>query len=297
MNLRVESATPLWIACRLLLYERGDDFFRCRDKALATADPDDIHDLRVASRRLREGLALFAPCYLPAEIARLSRTFRRVTRALGAIRNTDEALLFFTSLAEALGEPCRAELGRVQDSFRGERKQELKRLRAALREFAPRALRSRYLRVVSAPCLFSPINSVDLFAPLSSFAKEALDAGLASVMELVPQARQPGEIEAQHRLRIAMKHFRYRAEILAGLFGAGFPELRDKLKAYQDVLGVMHDLDVFAGIVRDTQLSACSGEIVLDAIATRRERLFIEFTGMLDAMPPDVIGERLRSAL
>ena len=65
--MQMEGTTPLWIAARVLLYERGEDFFRRRDKVLKTFDPGDIHDLRVASRRLREGLALFAPCY-PARI-------------------------------------------------------------------------------------------------------------------------------------------------------------------------------------------------------------------------------------
>ncbi len=298
MKARIEGATPLWIACRLLLRERGDDFFVRREKALATADPEDIHDLRVASRRLREGLALFAPCYLPADIARLSKSFRRVTRALGAIRNTDEAILFFTSLAEELGDPCRTELERILSSFREERDRELGRLQGALREFAPPSLHRAYLRFASAPRLFtSPEGSTDPFAPMAAFAREAIDAGLSALMALVPQARREGEIEAQHRLRIAIKHFRYRAEIRSGLFGATFPGLRERLRGYQDVLGRMHDLDVFAGIVRDAHLPERAGETVLSAIAERRNALFTQFTGMLDTMPPDKIGERLRSLL
>ncbi len=298
MKGRVECATPLWIACRLLLRERGDDFFARREKALATADAEDIHDLRVASRRLREGLALFAPCYPLDEIARLGMRFRRVTRALGAIRNTDEAILFFTSLAEELGDPCCEELEGILDAFREERGRELERLRGALRECAPPSLHRAYRRVVSAPRLFtSPKGSPDPFAPLAAFAREAIDAGLSAVMELVPQARREGEIEVQHRLRIAIKHFRYRAEILSGLFGAPFPELRDRLRGYQDVLGRMHDLDVFAGIVRDAHLLERTGETVLNAIAVRRSALFTQFTGMLDTIPPDKIGERLRSLL
>ncbi len=298
MKSRTEGTMPLWIACRLLLRERGDDFFARRDKALATADAEDIHDLRVSSRRLREGLALFAPCYPPDDIARLIKRFRRVTRVLGAIRNTDEAILFFASLAEELGDPCRAELERILDAFREERDRELELLRGALREFAPPSLHKAYLRIVSAPHLFtSPGGLPDPFAPLAVFAREAIDAGLSAVMALVPQARREGEIEAQHRLRIAVKHFRYRAEILSGLFGVSFPELRDRLRGYQDVLGRMHDLDVFAGIVRDACLSERTGGIVLDAIAARRNALFTQFTGMLEVTPPEKIGERLRSLL
>ena len=60
--MNVEGKTPLWLAARVLLHERGDDFFRRRDKVLKTFDPEEIHDLRVSSRRLREGLELFLPC-------------------------------------------------------------------------------------------------------------------------------------------------------------------------------------------------------------------------------------------
>jgi hypothetical protein len=59
----------------------------------------------------------------------------------------------------------------------------------------------------------------------------------------------------------------------------------------------MHDLDVFAGIVRDARLPVRTGEIVLNAIAVRREGLFAGFIVMLDTMSPERIGERLRSAL
>ena len=71
-----DGTTPLWIAARLLLRERVDDFFRRLQQVQKTFDPDDIHDLRVASRRLREGLALFAPCYPPRNSTRLVKKVR-----------------------------------------------------------------------------------------------------------------------------------------------------------------------------------------------------------------------------
>src|SRR5512136_2315517 len=101
--MHVDGSTQLWVAARVLLCERGDDFFMRWDKVLKTSDPEDIHDLRVSSRRLREGLALFAPCYPPESLKRLVRGLKRVTRLLGDIRNTDEAILFFTELGEGLG--------------------------------------------------------------------------------------------------------------------------------------------------------------------------------------------------
>ena len=44
MTMPVQGTTPLWIAARVLLHERVNDFFRHRDKVVKTFDPEDIHD-------------------------------------------------------------------------------------------------------------------------------------------------------------------------------------------------------------------------------------------------------------
>ena len=296
--MQVEGTTPLWIAVRILLSERGEDFFRRRDKALKTFDPEDIHDLRVSSRRLREGLALFAPCYSAGNIARLVRQMKRVTRLLGDIRNTDEAILFFTALAEELDADHRDDLERIAASFQKGREKELKRLKAGLKETAAGALIDLFRRVVNSPLLFDrQASNVDLSIPLSQFAGDALNARLAAVLRLLPEARLAGEIEAQHLLRIGVKHFRYRMEILSFLFGAHFEELHGVLKAYQDLLGKMHDLDVFAGIVRKAGLTFLRQKLLLDAIVAKRGKLFDEFSIMLETMPFEQIGTRMRIIL
>ena len=134
-------------------------------------------------------------------------------------------------------------------------------------------MRDLYLRTINSLPLFNPPDgSVDLFAPLSGFAKEALDARTADVMKLVPVARNAEEAEAQHLLRIAIKHFRYRMEILASLIGADFEEPHATVKKYQEVLGKMHDLDVFAGIVREKSFPSETELLVLDTIAAKRAK-------------------------
>lgn len=296
--MRVDGTTPLWIAARMLLSERGEDFFRRRDKTLKTSDSEDIHDLRVSSRRLREGLALFAPCYPGGNIARLVRNLKLVTRLLGEIRNTDEAILFFTPLAKELGDDHCADLQRISDTYRKGRKKELKRLKAGLKDIAADSLRDLFRRVIHTPLLFDrQENDVDLFIPLSRFAGEAMNARLAAVLRLLPEARHAGEIEAQHLLRIAVKHFRYRMEILYFLFGARYEKLHGVLKDYQDLLGKMHDLDVFAGIVRRAGLTYLTQKPLLDAIEVKRGKLFAEFSAMLETTPFERIGDRMRTIL
>ena len=55
-------------------------------------DPDAIHDMRVASRRLQQILDLIFPTPLPREARRLRRKIRRCRRALGDVRNCDVLL-------------------------------------------------------------------------------------------------------------------------------------------------------------------------------------------------------------
>lgn len=292
----IEGTTPLWIAARILLYERGDDFFQRRDKVLKTFDAEDIHDLRVSSRRLREGLLLFAPCYPPPNITHVLRKIKQITRLMGDIRNADEGNLFFTVLADELGDSCRDDLGKLVSSFQKNRGKGLKRLKLGLRKTAPESLRDFYLRVINSPSLFNaPTEDVDLFAPLEDFAREALAARFADVMKLVKNACLPEEVNAQHMLRIAVKHFRYRMEILAMLIGTHYEELHAAVQGYQEVLGKMHDLDVFAGIVRTGEFPPPVEQKVLDTIASKRVKLFTEFSKMLVTTPFEAIGQQLRS--
>ncbi|HTP66125.1 MAG TPA: CHAD domain-containing protein [Geobacteraceae bacterium] len=295
-NMQLDGSTPLWFAARTLLSRRGEDFFRLRDRTLKTSDVEDIHDLRVASRRLREGMDLFSPCYPAGNIARLVRQFKRVTRLLGDIRNTDEAIIFFSALVEELGPDHGSGLEGIIDGFLMKRKRELKGLRSGLREIASDPLHDLCRRIFNAPSLFTPAaGGIDLFMPLSCFAGDALETRLAVILKLLPEARQAAEIEAQHLLRIAIKHYRYRMEILSFLIGPCYEEIHGILKSYQDLLGKMHDLDVFAGIIRGTAFAPPTDDPVSRAITTRRDGLFADFTAMLEKIPFEKIGEGIRS--
>lgn len=57
--------------------------------ALDGRDPEGVHDMRVASRRLRASLAVLEPWLPPDDLARLKPGLRAVTRALGSVRELD----------------------------------------------------------------------------------------------------------------------------------------------------------------------------------------------------------------
>lgn len=55
-------------------------------------DPDAVHDIRVASRRLRAAMDVAAPCFPAGWYAPLHRAARDITSALGDVRDRDVIL-------------------------------------------------------------------------------------------------------------------------------------------------------------------------------------------------------------
>jgi CHAD domain-containing protein len=294
----LSGATPLWRIARTLLGARVDDFFLCWDRAVHTFGVDDIHDLRVSSRRLREGLLLFAPVYHPHAIRRAGKLVKQVTRSLGALRNVDEALLFFTGLNEEIGASCHGCLAGLLEGFRRDRVRILYRLKRTLAGMDRVTLRRELDGTTGSPALFTPTTSlVDPFLPLHRFARQSMEQPVAAVLTLAVDAVRPEEVEIRHRLRIAVKHLRYRIEILSFLFRADYDDIHAALKGYQDQLGTLHDLDVFAGIIPEGLVSAGDRKTVDEAIAAHRAAAFDGFLTMMQTSPLHAIGERIRSAL
>lgn len=56
------------------------------------SDPEALHDMRVASRRLRAALDAFGPCYAGRTFRRVTRETKALTHALGVVRDDDVLL-------------------------------------------------------------------------------------------------------------------------------------------------------------------------------------------------------------
>src|SRR5471030_2866655 len=82
-----------------VLFAQWEELLRLRRAVLKSSDLDDIHDLRVASRRLRAALELFYPFAQKGSKTELKKSVRKLTLILGGLRNIDEALIFFQSRA------------------------------------------------------------------------------------------------------------------------------------------------------------------------------------------------------
>jgi hypothetical protein len=63
------------------------------------------------------------------------------------------------------------------------------------------------------------------------------------------------------------------------------------------VLGKLHDIDVFAEMVRDRLADGAGKQELLQVMADRRSRLHSSFLERVNSFPVDSIGARARDAL
>lgn len=286
----------LWRASLQILATLQQDFFRHWKKTAATLDADEVHDLRVASRRLREGLALFSPLLPSRRRTRLSRMSKEVTRLLGELRNADEAYLFFRELAAETTLTSRRETDLLLRHLDAEREAHREKVAKELERFDVRTLRRGLRRLIERPNPFK-MRAADPFAPWPPFAERALAERAAKVEALLPAARRAEDAAARHRLRIAVKKLRYRLEIVAELAPDQGEAARLALKGYQDLLGKLHDLDVFGELVRERVTDGAGRSELLQNIEGKKAAFFAAFTEMDRSRPLGELAAGVREAL
>ncbi|HXE95773.1 MAG TPA: CHAD domain-containing protein [Dongiaceae bacterium] len=288
--------THTWLAARGFLLDRSDDFFLQLTRAREAFDPEAIHDLRVASRRLREGIALFGHCFRKRQLAPLRKELKDLTTMLGSIRNTDEAILFFSNLPENRDSASAGAAMKIVATLQTKRGEEQRELKRELKKIDPGALLGRIDGFCSNPRIFNP-DARGLFQPIADCLLEAMAVREKAILELLPEALVEENVSAQHRLRIAVKHFRYRLEFMSPLASDDYKKIYSALKEYQEVLGHMHDLDVFIGMTGEITAEQSGTMLLHKIINDRRRILFSEFLQHQATNPLDEMGNRVRSLL
>src|SRR5918996_5251701 len=71
---------------------RARELFEHAEGVLDTSDIERVHDMRVASRRLRAVLEIYAPCFPKDEFRPLLKEVKALADALGARRDPDVLL-------------------------------------------------------------------------------------------------------------------------------------------------------------------------------------------------------------
>ena len=222
----------------------------------AGADPEDLHDMRVATRRMRAALRVFAP-YLDAGVTKpVERGLRRTGRTLGAVRDLDvfheKTLRYLATLPEAQRgdlEPLLDVWGRRYEQARGELIAYLDGPRYAcfvadMSKLLDQPDRAG-LAIVSEDGEARP-HRVSHVLPAFLYDRVA---AVWAYDDVIDGTDTP--LVRFHRLRIAGKAMRYTFEFFEEVMGAKAKPLIKATKDMQDHLGDLQDAVVSCTILRN----------------------------------------------
>jgi len=242
----VESAARKVVALHLERLRQHDPGTRLG------ADPESLHDMRVAVRRLRAADRVFEEGMPTRLHAALERDLRWLGKSLGAVRDLDVHLGKFEQYRNSQPPERQAELNGLLEHLQAERLERRREMLAVLD--SPRYFRllGRLERFAEAP----PRRRLPQAAAQERLAiagRRALERVSAKVLKLGRRIDASDEIPAPkdlHRLRIHAKRLRYLLEFLRQLTGKPGRRFVKRLVRLQDLLGAHQDAIVATEFVR-----------------------------------------------
>src|SRR4051794_10553512 len=204
------------------------------DLMVRTGQPDGVHQVRVACRRLRSSLAAFRPVLDRAQTDPLREQLAAVGAALSTSRDGEVALAHLRDLVAA--QPVELVLGPVAARLRQaqikDRQAGDAKVRRALTDVAYLQLREDLDALVADPPLTEAGGR-----PADEVLREVVDRAARRLRRRVRAAQEDESAEAVHAVRKAAKRVRYTAETAVPVLGGPVADLVTALKGVQDVLG------------------------------------------------------------
>ncbi len=216
----------------------------------AQRGPEPVHDLRVASRRVRTALRLLDEAEPSKRYRRWNRQLKRLASALSRARDTDVQADFLREFLKAHRDArLRPGIERLLLRLRDRRgKQQVKILkeldrfvaRGTLREIRREFQRRRKDRRRAGPSL-----SASAVAEKPADAAGPILKRLDKMLAYEPFIARPERRKELHRMRIAAKHCRYTMEAFAPAYGGRLDPWIRAMRQIQTELGEIHDCDVW----------------------------------------------------
>jgi len=122
---------------------RTEELFSFAEGVLDTDDIERVHDMRVASRRLRAVLEVFAPCFPSRELKSTLRDVKALADDLGERRDPDVARETLERVAGELTKDDRPGIKHLIGEFEDRQGKANKRLRERLDEVESSRLQAR----------------------------------------------------------------------------------------------------------------------------------------------------------
>lgn len=247
-----------WKKVRELALKQLDRFISFEPKVLKGDDPDAIHDMRVASRRLQQVLDLVYSQPRPRGVRRLRRTIRRSRGVLGEVRNCDVLLQCVEGFLARKRSTRREAWTAVRHYLLARRSESFSK---AMRKLSKVNLAVFYVHlkeclapVGAAPGAGRHSRSQALAespepGPFPERIAQALEGVWNAFDEQIALSHRDPRTLVIHGVRIAAKRLRYLLEVVHQFDVPGSAEALTWLRRLQQHLGGWHDLEILEQMI------------------------------------------------
>jgi len=210
--------------------------------------PESVHQMRVATRRLRSDLRTFLPLLQHDWACGLRDRLKWLADQLGLVRDSDVLLQNLTSYASRLPANDHAAARDLLEYFSEESRTLRSQLVAALRE-------PRYVRLLDELVDAAEHPKVLPLAqtPARGLLPELMRTPWKALCDAIDCAEKDPTLEHLHHARIKAKQCRYACEAVDPIAGKKAKKLATKVERLQKVLGDFHDATVAQDRLRQYQ--------------------------------------------
>jgi CHAD domain-containing protein len=211
-------------------------------------DRESVHRVRVASRRLRSFLPLFAGCVSRQTCNRWRKQLRRLTRALGGVRDTDVQIAWVEHFLEQQASAAeRPGIERFLLRLQQRRHALRDPVEVALERFTASHLAEEMEQTLMHLVYVSQASGAAVPGPyVYRKIRKAMCTHLQAFETYAPYVEHPECSDELHAMRIAAKHLRYLLQACTPFYLDALQESVHTVRTFQTLLGDIHDCDVWA---------------------------------------------------
>jgi CHAD domain-containing protein/uncharacterized protein YjbK len=215
-------------------------------------DIEALHDMRVATRRMRAALQIFGAAYVNKKIKPIARGLKLTGRALGRVRDMDVFLQKLEVYRQSLPVEEQAGVDPIIDTWQIDREKTRQEMLAYLDSKTYTRFKKDFLNFVRT----------EEFGAKPIPKNEPVPYQLRHIVPRIVYTRYEetaaydtilnnASLEMLHNLRLSCKILRYTIEFFGELLGPESKLVIKEIKAMQDHLGNLNDADVAGRILRD----------------------------------------------
>ena len=250
----LQATQSLAEAGRKVFIHHFHDFLKCEEGVRSGENTEDVHDMRVATRRMRATLRIFQRGFKPNAVKFLKRGLKETTYALASVRDLDVFIENLIAYQQENSSDSDSELQPLLDYCELQRDRAKTKMLVYLDSGTYKKFKTETARLLKKERQGKNLPISTERKPIPYQLRHVAPVLIYSHYETVC-AYEPflnnADAELLHQLRIDFKHFRYALENFEELLGNEGTMVIAEIKQIQTYLGDLNDAQVAGQFLED----------------------------------------------